>query len=231
MYIYIFLISFVWKTLISLKKKILFDAKYRHYEYEDVSVNYVFLYRNSITTISLHAINNVVRIVGLSGLSHSLENLLVMNRELSQHELERKVARSPSACSLNYFRRDQSYVEPIIKLISVSFIVITLSCKISSWWLLSFPMTQALMVSSLVDFVCSSGLRLVSRAGKPLSASPSLRYSRPPRPCVAAYCTYDWFHSRYSKWPYIATPAKTQEKSQHNLHEWKSTMSCSIHHS
>lgn len=167
-------------------------------------VNYVFPYWYNSENYN-NFLSNFTRLimyvslVFLSGLSHSLEGLLVMNIANSVaavREMEREALRSPSAPK--YFRRDQSY-ESIIETIIISFIVITLSCRISSWWPLFFPGIRALVAFFLVCFVCLSDLRLVSGVDRPPSASPNWWHSRLPRPYVAACCTCSWFRSQYSK--------------------------------
>lgn len=67
--------------------------------------------------------------------------------------------------------------------------------------------------------VCSSDLRPVSRDGRPLSASPSSRYSKPPRPCAAACCTCSWSRSRCQEWPGTATPVERRKGVERDSRE------------
>ena len=113
----------------------------------------------------------------------------------SVHKMEWKPSRSVP----KYFRRNQSYIKPIIGFISMSFIIITLFCKISSWWLLFFLSIRAPTASFLADSVCSSGLQLVLKVDRHLSAFPSLHYSKPPRPCATVCYTCSWSRSQHSK--------------------------------
>lgn len=147
-----------------------------------------------------------VSLILLSSLSHNLENLSVMNvvnfiaavHEIKRNQGVQMRVNISAEISLMY---SSSSSFPC-------FIIITLSCKIPSWWPLFFLATRAPAASSLADFVYSFDLRLVSEVGRLPSASLSLRYSRLPRPCAAACYTCNWFRSRHSKWPCTITPAK-----------------------